>query len=263
MAASGIRASTYVIDENGRSNLPQSPEEQKKETETKVDFLIDKFLIEGGDLRFEDRRQKMAAHLPLQKLTVDGNPATGNHDILLTAAEGGTVSYQTRSLPLRGVTADLLLKIRDLEIRKLAVGLGESTVTAAGSVNNFDTPKLDLKGDTTLALAPLIAFAGVDQKASGTAHVAYQASGTLDKIVARATVDGENLQVDRFRDVDVKAEAEYDAAAFAGPSRVLQCDLAFGHSARQSGSRPDTGGRSSTANVSARNLNLDTLTAAF
>ena len=173
------------------------------------------------------------------------------------------MSYQTRSLPLRGVTADLLLKIRDLEIRKLAVGLGESTVTAAGSVNNFDTPKLDLKGDTTLALAPLIAFAGVDQKASGTAHVAYQASGTLDKIVARATVDGENLQVDRFRDVDVKAEAEYDAAAsrarlesfnVTSPSGTVQgkADLALTPAAGQS-----------TANVSARNLNLDTLTAAF
>jgi uncharacterized protein involved in outer membrane biogenesis len=251
----------FVIDENGRTNVPQSPEQQQK-SESKVNFLIDKFLIEGGDLRVEDRRQKMAAHLRLQKLAVDGNPATGNHDIQLTAAEGGTVSYQTRSLPLRGVSADLLLKEQDLEIRKLAVGLGESTFTASGSVNNFKEPRLDLKGDTNLALAPLIEFAGVDQNASGTAHVAYQATGTLDKIVARATVNGENLQVDRFRDVDVKAEAEYDAAAsrarlssfnVTSPSGTVQgkADLALTPAAGQS-----------TANITARNLNLDTLTAA-
>jgi outer membrane protein assembly complex protein YaeT len=251
-----------VIDEAGRTNIPQTQEKQKKD-ETKTNFVIDKLLISGGNLRVEDRRQQASVYLPLQSIVVDGNPATENHDIKLTAGEGGTVAFQNRTLPLQSVAADVLLKEKDLEIRKLTAAVGESNIAASGTINNFDKPRLDVKGDTNLALRSLVEFAGVNQTLDGNAHVAFQASGTTDQLIARATVDAQNLRLDRFRNVNVKGEAEYDLAASRARFESLNIDSPAGaiRGTATLALKPTAG--ESTANISTRNLDLQALSATF
>jgi outer membrane protein assembly complex protein YaeT len=251
-----------VIDEKGRTNIPDTPETQKKE-ETRINFLIDKLLIAGGDVRVEDRRQKVAAHLPLAELTIDGNAVTNTHDVLLKTREGGVVSFENRTLAIRDVSADVLLREKAAQVRKLTASLGDSRISASGLIDGFDTPRLDVQGDTSLALAPLVAFAGVNQKLDGQAQINFKAAGTVEQLLARATVDGQDLSIDRLRGIDLKAEAEYDAAAsrarvaslnVISPSGTIRgtADLAL---------KPVAG--QSTANISTRSLDLHSLSAAF
>jgi uncharacterized protein involved in outer membrane biogenesis len=199
-----------VIDEQGRDNIPRPPE---KEEESETEYLIDAFRVSGGSLRFEDRRQQIAASLPLSHITVDGNPLTNSHEIQLKTAEPGQVAFQQRTLPVRDLAADVLLEEDALNVRSVSVGLGESTINLSGQLQNFEDPRYDFKANTQLALGSLVQFAGVDQKVSGTVNVALTAQGPLSQLRATARLDGEDLTIDRFDRLDLKAEAVYDAQA--------------------------------------------------
>jgi outer membrane protein assembly complex protein YaeT len=251
-----------VIDKDGRTNIPQTPEKQKQE-ETKTNFLIDKLVIAGGDLRVEDRRQTASAHLPLNQIVVDGNLVTENHNITLTTASGGSVTFENRTLPLENVNADVLLKEKDVEVRKLTAGIGESNISVSGTINDFDNPRLDIKGDSNLVLASLVQFAGVKQTLDGDAHVAFHAAGTIDQLVATANLDAQDLKLDRFRNVDLNAKAEYDRAASRARVQSLNVDSPAGaiRGTADLALTPEAG--QSTANISTRNLDLQNLTATF
>jgi uncharacterized protein involved in outer membrane biogenesis len=80
-----------VIDKDGRDNIPKPPKKEKQESKT--DWFIDKFLVDGGSVRVEDRRQQLDASLPLSRITIDGNPATNNHDVKLTTTEPGSETH--------------------------------------------------------------------------------------------------------------------------------------------------------------------------
>jgi outer membrane protein assembly complex protein YaeT len=251
-----------VIDEKGRTNIPETPEQQAKQEETKNPFVIDQFEINGGRVRVEDRKNGLDARLPLTRIVVDGNPLTFAHDIRLVAGQG-TLNYGGRQLPLQGVGADLLLREKDLEIRNLTAGLGDSTVQLSGTVNGFDKPKLNLKGDTSLALRPLLEFANVKQEADGTAKIRFNASGTIDRLLATAELMGDDLRLDRFRDVDLRATAQYDAAASRVRLESLNVAMPLGSVQGKAdlALKPEAG--TSSANISAQNLDLGPLTAAF
>jgi outer membrane protein assembly complex protein YaeT len=250
-----------VFDEKGRSNIPKLPE--KKKTDSETNYLIDKAVITGGELRIEDRRQQATAYLPIRELVMDGNPLTDNHDIKLTTGIGGTVSYQGRQMPLSNVTADALLKKDGVEIRNLTAALGPSTVSASGTVDDFDNLRLNVKADAGADLGSLTAFAGVQQKAEGTARIALTASGTLEQLKARATVSGDDLTLDRLRNVDLKAEAEYDAAASRARVESLNVQMPAGmiQGTADLALKPSAG--ESTANIRARNLDLQSLSRTF
>jgi outer membrane protein assembly complex protein YaeT len=196
-----------VIDQQGRDNIPRPPEKEESETE----YLIDSFRVSGGTVQFDDRRQQIAASLPLSSITIDGNPLTNTHDIQLKTAEPGQVAFQQRTLPLRDLTAAVVLEENALDVRNVSVRLGDSTITLSGELQNFDDPRYDFKANTQLALGSLTQFAGVDQKVSGTVNAALTAQGPLAQLRATARVDGEDLTVERFDRLDLKAEAVYDA----------------------------------------------------
>ena len=58
--------------------------------------------------------------------------------------------------------------------------------------------------------------------ARGNVHIALGATGPAAKLTATARVDGDNLVVDRFQGVTVRADAAYDQAS----SRVRLASLA-------------------------------------
>ena len=201
-----------VIDEKGRDNLPKSKSDPNKKDSTS-DYLIDYFLVKGGLVEYEDRRQKLDARLPLGQITIDGNPATNNHDVKLTTNTSGTLSYQGRTLPLRGTAADIQLQKDAVDVRSFTMGLGDSTLKFAANLKNFNDPNYDVKADTDLALGSLVDFAGVKQKVSGTVHVAVAATGPFNQLRATANITGDNVTVDKFDKLKVQAQAVYDSPA--------------------------------------------------
>ena len=251
-----------LITKDGRDNIPRPPK-KPDEPQSETQFFIDQLLIESGNLRYEDQRQSLTASLPLTKLTVDGNPLTGNHQIDLQAGSTGQVSFETRTLPIRNMTASVLLEENAAEIKSLKVGLQESTVELAGRINNFDDPRFDVRADTTLALGPLTQFAGVNQTVRGDVNVSLAATGPISQLEAKARIDGQDLTIDKLNDVDLKAEAVYDAGSsraridslnITSPAGVIRgtANLALNAAAGQS-----------TANIVTRNLDLGRLSSTF
>src|SRR5262249_25487468 len=137
-----------VIDENGRDNLPHPPARQSRETH----YLIRKFLATGGSLRFEDRRQQIDAILPRWHLSIEGDPITKDHQIKLETDGAGRLSFQQRSLPIRELSADVLLQKNSADIRAMKFILPDSTIAAAGKLDNLQDPRVDLKAEADLAL---------------------------------------------------------------------------------------------------------------
>src|SRR5262245_47613763 len=120
-----------VIDKDGRDNIPKPPKKEKESE--KIDWFVNKFRIDGGSVRVEDRRQRVDASIPLAQISIDGNPATNNHDVKLTTTPG-RLSLEDRSLPIETLTADVQLQENALDVRNLQLALGASTIALAGKL---------------------------------------------------------------------------------------------------------------------------------
>ncbi|HYP12603.1 MAG TPA: hypothetical protein VEQ63_01660, partial [Bryobacteraceae bacterium] len=251
-----------VVTEDGRDNIPRPPKKEQT-SQTKTDYLIDKLLIEGGNLRYEDRRQKVDAQIPIERLTVDGNPATGNHDIQFTARRGGLIAFESRTMPLNTLRASALLEDNAVQVNKLELGMGDSTVALSGRVNNFDNPQFDIKADTKLALGSLVELAGVKQTVRGDVNVALAATGPLGQLKATARLDGQNITVDKLDQLDIKAEAAYDAAASRVRFESLNVVSPSGTIRGQADLALNAGAGQSTANIAASGLDLGRLSRTF
>ncbi len=118
------------------------------------------------------------------------------------------------------MSADLQLQKNSVDVRNFSLGLGDSTVKFAGKLENFNDPRYDVRADTDLALGSLVDFAGVKQKVNGTVHVALAATGPLNQLKATARVDGQNLTVENFDRLNLKAEA-IDICRAPANSRML------------------------------------------
>ena len=198
-----------VVDEQGRDNLPHSKDESSSET----NYLIDKFQATGGSVEYEDRRQQIHAVIPRWQLSIDGNPLTREHLIRLETQQAGTVSFQQRSMPLGALTAEVLLQKNAIDVRNVQIALRDSTVRLGGKLDNFKDPRYDFKAETDLALGSFAEFAGLQQKMSGTVHVSLTAKGPLAQSVVTARVDGQNISIEGFEKLNLKADTAYEAAA--------------------------------------------------
>ncbi|MBI3278414.1 MAG: translocation/assembly module TamB domain-containing protein [Acidobacteria bacterium] len=249
-----------VVDKNGRDNIPRPP---KKDTKSEAEYFADRLLIEGGSLRFEDRRQNMAAELPVSRVLVDGNPLTKNHEITFDTREGGLVSLETRTLPVRKLSASVLVEDNSADVRRLDITLGESTVALSGKIDNFEDPRFDVKANTTLALESLARFGGIKQNVGGNVNIALTATGPVSQLKARARIDGDKLTVQQIKNLDLKAEAMYDAAASRVRLQSLNAGSPLG-AVRGSGDLAlNRQAGQSTANISVRGLDLRRVTSAF
>ena len=62
-----------VVAADGRDNIPKLPESRSSTT---TDYLVRHLRMSGGAARIEERRQRIVAFVPLESLTVEGDPAT-------------------------------------------------------------------------------------------------------------------------------------------------------------------------------------------
>ncbi|HEY2014198.1 MAG TPA: hypothetical protein VGH38_11900, partial [Bryobacteraceae bacterium] len=166
-----------VVAADGRDNIPRPP--KKNGPSPTVDYLVRKLLISGGAVRVKDRRQQLTALLPLDRLTVDGDPLTRNHRVSMRSKDGGQVALAGHSLPLRGIALDAVVEKDAVQIGALRAPLGESSVSVSGRISGFDDPRFDVHGDASLALAPLAEFANDPRKVRGTVNAAFTATGPV------------------------------------------------------------------------------------
>lgn len=243
-----------AVDAGGRDNLPKLPESEG--SAAPVDYLISALVISGGSLRFDDQRQRIAAELPLSRITVSGTAAR-DHAIMLESASGGRIDLHARTLPLGIVRTDFRLLREVLEVKRLEAALGDSKLALSGTVQDFAAPGLDLAAEADLELASLAAFAGVGQRVKGRLHMSVAATGPLPELRARARIASRDLAVEQFDRLALEAEVAYDAAA----ARVRLDSLDLSAPAGKIAARADvalTAGESS-ATLTARGVDLEQL----
>jgi outer membrane protein assembly complex protein YaeT len=203
-----------VMTADGRDNIPRPP---SKPNSKPVDYGIRHLRISGGAVSFDDRKQQISARLPLDRITVDGRKVT------LRAADGGELAAAGRRMPLRGVGADLLAGNDTVRVNSLTAQWGDSGISAQGTVENLDNPRLDLHGDATLALA---SFA---DPVRGTVRAAWTAKGPAAALQTTARVHGEGVRVDQFDRIALDAEAAYDVGASKLQIASLNVTSPLGH----------------------------------
>ena len=77
-------------------------------------------------MRYEDRRHQIDGSVPLDELTVQAALLGKHHDVHLKTRDGGQILFATRSLPIRGLSAD--------------VRLGENSVSIGVSARSWGIP---------------------------------------------------------------------------------------------------------------------------
>ena len=195
------------VDERGRDNIPRLPE-QKQEGQTQ--WLVRHLSITDAAFRYQDRRQKLDLLLPVW-LTMSGAPLTGEHTIRLQTVKSGRVKLEGRQLELRSLQAELVLERNALALRRLQLQTPDATLALSGRMNDLKNPVFDLSAETTLQLASLAQFAGLQQPLTGNLRAHLQARGPLGRLRADVQLEGKDLVFRNFDRTELNATLQYDA----------------------------------------------------
>jgi outer membrane protein assembly complex protein YaeT len=217
-----------VFDEEGRDNIPVVPETEKEESEGDLDYLIRQFRLAGGSFRFEDRKLALDVTVPEWSVAIDGIGSPREHEIAFRTGEPVRIRFEGRELGVDEISADLLLRPRDVEAKRLAMRIGESSVEASGALHDFANPNVEATLNAVLQAAPLARFGGIGERVEGVVRIGAAVEGPFDALKVRARVNGDRLGFEQWRNLTLAAEANYDAAAQRVVLESLQLTSQFG-----------------------------------
>lgn len=141
------------VAKDGTDNIPRLPEGDPNAP--KRDYLVNRALVNGGTLRYEDQKGNLDFVLPLQRITMDGNPSTYAHHIQV-AAQPGKLVAEGRTYPINTVSADAVLRKDSLDLNHLSIGSGQSAVRLSGRVESFEKLAVSGKSEAKLDLSSLV-----------------------------------------------------------------------------------------------------------
>ena len=206
-----------VIDDSGRSNLPQLPESEETSTEP-IDYLIRQFSITDTLIRFEDRLQRLDVGLPVTRIDVQGQQIS-RHRVRL-AAGGGQVRLQDRQAEIESIAGDLVIDRDAIRVNQLELGATGTRVALSGTLVEFENPRYDLALNADLDVEPLAAFAGLPEAAGGFVRADVTARGPLEALAAEARVNGTALSFRRLEQMQLVAGDRLRSGSAAGSARA-------------------------------------------
>ena len=242
----------YVVDADGRTNLP-SPPERESSSDAPLDYLIDDARIANAVIRYESRPQGLDLRLPVQQLTVRGNAATLRHDVQLAAA-GGEVAASGRRVAIDRLDGQVDLGRDDLRIGRLQLVTGAAQADLSGTIQDFSAPTADLAARVAADLAEASRVAGVTAPVGGTLDVDGTARGPFTALDASASIAGRGVRYGTLDGIALDAQARYLAADQRADLSSLRVRAPFGGlDAQGSLALVDSG----TTRLAARLLGLD------
>ncbi len=200
----------YVVDEQGRNNLPRPPSDPD-EPHKPLDYLVSSLRIDRAHVRYENRAQQIDAQLPLSSIEVDGNDLTDRHEIRFDAA-GGEVQLQDRQVAIDTLTGQVDLGKDDVSIERLEANASGTRAAVTGTITQFDAPIADLSIKSTVDAMRAATVAKLEDPVSGAVTVDATVKGPLSTPAIEAHVSGSDLQFRDLRDVQLDANAAYDLA---------------------------------------------------
>ena len=199
-----------VIGQDGRTNIPQSPE-SKQAHQSRV-WLMRKLTAPDASLLVEDRMHDVTVALKPATFTMNGSPATREHALVLATSKAGELLFQGRRLPVQQLMIAATLENDALRVEQASIVSGASRVDLSGRLDHFAGLALGVHVKSTLDVAPLALFLGRAERLEGKLQLETEAKGTLDRLKVSGTVAGEQLAYREFNGIGLTAQAAYDGA---------------------------------------------------
>ena len=190
-----------VIDQDGRTNLPQPPKISSKSSNWPIRHLI----ARDAALLVEDRQHHAALRLQPWTLTMAGR------DLELLTTKPGELLYRGQRLALDQVSLSATLEADALRIKTAEISSGPSRLALSGRVDHFDT--LDIQTKSTLDVASLSRFLAPAERLGGQVIIEAAATGEFQQLKVKGTVLGKQLAFGELSNVSLSAKASYDGMA--------------------------------------------------
>jgi outer membrane protein assembly complex protein YaeT len=246
----------YVVDEQGRDNLPRPPKDPNK-PEKPLDYLVQKLSVSRANVRYENRAQQIDAQLPVSSVQVTGNEVTDRHLIHLQAS-GGKVQVQDRRVPIDRLEGDVEAGDDDVAIQQLHVETTGSRADLTGAIKQFDAPVADLTVKSSVDAMNVAPIARIDEPVSGTIEIDATAKGPIATPAINAHVTGSSLQFRDLRDAQIDATAAYDLATKRADLSSVQLRGPWG-GVSASGNVALAGGERSRVRATVKGLDAGTI----
>ena len=201
----------YVVDADGRDNLPRPPTDPNAPRKT-LNYFISSLSIANARVRYTNRAQQVDVTLSFLPIQMTGNAMTERHQLRIESTSG-KVQIRHHAEVVDRISALLDLGRDDLKIDRLNVEGAGSRAELAGGVRNFDEPDLGLKLRATVDAARAAALLDVRKPVIGTIVVDAAADGRLAAPTIDGHVSGSNVKVRSLSAADVDVRATYDASA--------------------------------------------------
>ncbi|MEZ5404165.1 MAG: translocation/assembly module TamB domain-containing protein [Bryobacteraceae bacterium] len=189
-----------VIDEQGRSNLPEPPPATPaKDTGLPV-VPIAGFQVRGGTFHFEDRRSATLVSLRGLDLDAKTRPDPFAYGFELKAGQPGEVASGTRKVAVEQLAlAGWAARDGSITINRARLAGGGVSLGATGAVSGSEPPALHFTGDAVLPASLL------EPTASGTVSAAWKLDGPSGDLRAEAEVHGAGLTARGYPPADLEA----------------------------------------------------------
>ncbi len=200
----------YVVDEQGRNNLP-SPPADPNAPHKPLDYLVSSLSIARAHVRYENRAQQIDAQIPVSSIAVNGNDLTDRHEIQFDAS-AGNVKVRDREAAIDRLSGEVDLGKDDVSIERLELDTVGSRAEMTGTITQFDSPVADLTVKSSVDATRVAPLARIEEPVSGTVTIDATAKGPLATPAIEAHVSGSAIQFRDLRDLRLDANATYDLA---------------------------------------------------
>jgi outer membrane protein assembly complex protein YaeT len=201
----------YVIDADGRDNLPR-PLSDRSEPREPIEYLMAGMSVVNARVHYANRPQQVDLLLSLPSAELTGNAITARHQLRFESALG-QVRIRNQAVAVDRVGGAIDVGRDELSIDRLKLEAGGARAELAGSIRRFDAPELELTLDATVDASRAAALFDVRDPVAGTIAVEATAAGPLSAPAIATRMTGSGLQ---FRSLDaarVDVRAAYDGSA--------------------------------------------------
>jgi hypothetical protein len=200
----------YVVTEDGSDNLPRPPT-HPDEPNKPLDYLVDVLRVSNALVRYENRAQQVDVMMPVEALSVDGNPLTDRHAVVVRAA-GGTAHASGRDVRVDTLSANLDVGRDDVRFDAVAMQSEGSHADLSGSLTSFDAPVVDVRVKADIDVERAGRLAGVSEPAGGQLTVDAAVKGPFSAVKVSGAFAGRDLRFREVGQVSHEGKAGYDAA---------------------------------------------------
>ncbi len=201
----------YVVDVDGRDNLPRPPPDPNSSQESS-DYLVNRLAISNTRFRYQNRAQHVDFALPMPLIQVTGNALSNRHQVKVESGRG-QLQIGKHVDVIDRVSATVDLGRDDARIEQAQVEAAGSSAEVGGVVRGFAGPQLSVTAHANVDASRAAALLDVADPLTGTISVDATVNGPSTALAVEARAEGSDLRFRSLAGARVQVRAAYDPSA--------------------------------------------------